>query len=101
MLLALAAIPVLIAVVVKVTADPPQPGQGPPFLDRVTQNGLFVSITGLVVTLPLFLPLTVAVRSEDHPSELQSRGHLVRRLLLEEKNEQRTRQRYNLAAVSH
>ncbi|MGC0143102.1 ABC transporter permease [Pseudactinotalea sp. Z1732] len=65
MLVALAAIPVLIAVVVKVSADPVQPGQGPPFLDRVTQNGLFVSITALVVTIPLFLPLTVGVVAGD------------------------------------
>jgi len=65
MLLALAAIPVLIAVVVRIASDPPAPGQGPPFLDRVTQNGLFVSITGLVVTIPLFLPLTVGVVAGD------------------------------------
>ncbi len=65
MLLALAAIPVLIAVVVRIASDPPAPGQGPPFLDRVTQNGLFVSITGLVVTIPLFLPLAVGVVAGD------------------------------------
>ncbi|MEE6287023.1 ABC transporter permease [Georgenia sp. MJ173] len=65
MLVALAAIPVIIAVVVKVSSTPPGPGQGPPFLDRVTQNGLFVSITGLVVTIPLFLPLTVGVVAGD------------------------------------
>jgi len=81
MLLALAAIPMLIAVVVKVTADPPQPGQGPPFLDRVTQNGLFVSITGLVVTIPLFLPLTVAVVAGDTIAGEASLGTL-RYLLL-------------------
>jgi ABC-2 type transport system permease protein len=65
MLLALAAIPVLIAVAVRLSSSPPGPGEGPPFLDRITQNGLFVSITGLVVTLPLFLPLTVAVVAGD------------------------------------
>lgn len=65
MLAALAAIPVLIAIVVKVSSTAPGPGQGPPFLDRVTQNGLFVSITGLVVTIPLFLPLTVGVVAGD------------------------------------
>src|SRR5690625_6866576 len=31
-----------------------------------------------------------AVRSEEHTSELQSRGHLVCRLLLEKKNKQQT-----------
>jgi ABC-2 type transport system permease protein len=65
MLLALAAIPVLIAVAVRLSSSPPGPGEGPPFLDRIAQNGMFVSVTGLVVTLPLFLPLTVAVVAGD------------------------------------
>jgi ABC-2 type transport system permease protein len=65
MLLALAAIPVLIAVAVRLSSSPPSPGEGPPFLDRITQNGLFVSITALVVTIPLFLPLTVGVVAGD------------------------------------
>lgn len=65
MLLALAAIPVLIAVAVKLSSSPPAPGEGPPFLDRVTQNGLFVAVTALVVSIPLFLPLTVGVVAGD------------------------------------
>ena len=65
MLLALAAIPVLIAVAVRLPSAEPAPGRGPPFLDRVTQNGLFVGITGLVVSIPLFLPLTVGVVAGD------------------------------------
>jgi ABC-2 type transport system permease protein len=65
MLLALAAIPVLIAVAVRLSSATPEPGRGPPFLDRVTQNGLFVGITGLVVSIPLFLPLTVGVVAGD------------------------------------
>lgn len=65
MLLALAAIPVIIAIAVRVASDPPGPGEGPPFLDRITQNGLFVSVTALVVTIPLFLPLTVGVVAGD------------------------------------
>ncbi|MBD8063303.1 ABC transporter permease [Actinomycetaceae bacterium Sa1BUA1] len=81
MLVALAAIPVLIAVVVRIASDPPAPGQGPPFLDRVTQNGLFVSITGLVVTIPLFLPLTVGVVAGDTVAGEASLGTL-RYLLL-------------------
>lgn len=63
MLAALAAIPVLLALVVYVSADPPVSGQGPPFLARITQNGMFTSVTALIVTTPLFLPLTVAVTS--------------------------------------
>jgi ABC-2 type transport system permease protein len=65
MLLALAAIPVLIAVAVRLSSSPPTPGEGPPFLDRVTQNGLFVGVTGLVVSIPLFLPLTIGVVAGD------------------------------------
>nr|WP_264372296.1 ABC transporter permease [Georgenia ruanii] len=65
MLVALAAIPVLIAVAVKLSSTPPGPGEGPPFLDRVTQNGLFVAMTALVVTIPLFLPLTIGVVAGD------------------------------------
>src|SRR5690625_734153 len=40
-----------------------------------------------VIQLPttLLAMVDAAVRSEEHPSELQSRGHLVCRLLLEEK----------------
>src|SRR5690625_3615162 len=34
-------------------------------------------------------PENLLLRSEEHTSELQSRGHLVCRLLLEKKNEQR------------
>jgi ABC-2 type transport system permease protein len=65
MLLALAAIPLLIAVAVRLSSSPPGPGEGPPFLDRITQNGLFVGVTALVVSIPLFLPLTVGVVAGD------------------------------------
>ena len=65
MLAALAAIPLLVAVAVRLSSTPPAPGEGPPFLDRITQNGLFVGITALVVSIPLFLPLTVGVVAGD------------------------------------
>ena len=64
MLLALAAIPVLIAVAVRLSSAVP-PGRGPAFLDRISQNGLFVGITAMVVAVPLFLPLTVGVVAGD------------------------------------
>lgn len=64
MLLALAAIPVLMAVAVRVSSAVP-PGRGPAFLDRITQNGLFVGVTALLVSVPLFLPLTVGVVAGD------------------------------------
>jgi ABC-2 type transport system permease protein len=65
MLLVLAAVPVLIAVAVRLSSNGPTPGRGPAFLDQITQNGLFVSVVGLVVSIPLFLPLTVGVVAGD------------------------------------
>ncbi|AOY71473.1 ABC transporter permease [Paenarthrobacter ureafaciens] len=65
MLLALAAVPILIAVAVKLSSRDVPPGRGPLFLDRVSQNGLFVAFTALVVCVPLFLPLTVGVVAGD------------------------------------
>ena len=64
MLLALAGIPVLIAVAVRLSSSVP-PGRGPAFLDRITQNGLFVAVTAMLVSVPLFLPLTVGVVAGD------------------------------------
>ncbi|WP_306906984.1 ABC transporter permease [Arthrobacter pascens] len=64
MLLALAAIPVLIAVAVRLSSRVPA-GRGPAFLDRITQNGLFVAVTAMLVSVPLFLPLTIGVVAGD------------------------------------
>jgi ABC-2 type transport system permease protein len=64
LLLALAAIPVLVAVAVRISSAVP-PGRGPAFLDRITQNGLFVAFTAMLVSVPLFLPLTVGVVAGD------------------------------------
>ena len=65
LLLVLAGVPVLIAVAVKLSAHPPRPGEGPPFLDRLTQNGLFAAVTGLFIVMPFFLPLAVGVVAGD------------------------------------
>ncbi len=64
MLFALAAIPILIAVAVRISSDVPS-GRGPAFLDRIAQNGLFVGITSMLLAVPLFLPLTVGVVAGD------------------------------------
>ncbi len=64
MLLALAAIPVLIAIAVKLESKDNH-GSGPAFLDRITQNGLFVVLTAMVLCVPVFLPLTVGVAAGD------------------------------------
>src|SRR5690625_5664301 len=47
---------------------------------RYFANSVFVTV----------LTVVAVVRSEEHTSELQSRGHLVCRLLLEKKNEENT-----------
>src|ERR1700730_11500477 len=60
LLLVLAAVPAMLAVAVYLSGGP-QAGNGPTFLDQVTHNGVFAALAGLTVTLPFFLPLTVAV----------------------------------------
>ena len=41
--------------------DVAEPGEGPPFLAAITENGLFLAFTALVASLPVFLPLAVSV----------------------------------------
>ena len=75
MLLALATVPVLVAIAVRVSSGPPS-GRGPVFLDRVAANGLFVAVAGLTLSIPLFLPLTVGVVSGDSIAGEASQGTL-------------------------
>jgi ABC-2 type transport system permease protein len=72
MLAALAAVPILIAVAVRLTGR----GRGPAFLDQITSNGLFVAFTALVVCVPLFLPLTIGVVAGDTIAGEASHGTL-------------------------
>src|SRR5438094_7766789 len=65
LLLVLAVVPVLIAVAVRLSGNGTNPGEGPTFLDQVTHNGVFAALAGLTVTIPVFLPLTVAIVSGD------------------------------------
>jgi ABC-2 type transport system permease protein len=76
MLASLALIPVLIALAVRLTSSRPPSGHGPAFLDQVSQNGLFVSFVGLLVSVPLFLPLTVGVVAGDTIAGEASAGTL-------------------------
>ncbi|TDN93127.1 ABC transporter permease [Microbacterium sp. BK668] len=64
MLAALALIPILLTVAVRI-AGGADPGSGPPFLDQITDNGVFVGLAAVTVALPLFLPLTVSVAAGD------------------------------------
>ncbi|NQX28781.1 ABC transporter permease subunit [Microbacteriaceae bacterium VKM Ac-2854] len=64
LLIALAAIPILLAVAVKLTSGP-STGRGPSFLDQISQNGLFTGFAAITVAIPLFLPLTIGVVAGD------------------------------------
>lgn len=65
LLLVLALVPVLIGVAISVSTGEARPGEGPPFLDRVSGNGFFLAVTGLATVVPFFLPLAVGVVSGD------------------------------------
>src|SRR5690625_6542195 len=58
------------------------------WLVRRSERRLLYAVA--VLTLASFIACVVwmEIRSEEHTSELQSRGHLVCRLLLEKKNEE-------------
>jgi ABC-2 type transport system permease protein len=75
MLAALAAVPILIAVAVRLTSST-RGGRGPAFLDQITQNGLFVGVTALILSIPLFLPLTIGVVAGDTMAGEASHGTL-------------------------
>jgi ABC-2 type transport system permease protein len=62
----LAALPIIIAVAIKVSNPSPQSAaEGPDFFGSVTSNGFFVALAALSAELPLFLPLAVAAISAD------------------------------------
>jgi ABC-2 type transport system permease protein len=62
----LAALPVVIAVAVKVSNPTPQSAAaGPDFFGSIVGNGFFVALAALTAELPLFLPLAVAAISSD------------------------------------
>jgi len=79
MLAALALVPVLIAIAVRLTTD--RDSGGPAFLGDITNNGLFVAFTALTVSIPLFLPLVVGVVSGDTVAGEASHG-TIRYLLV-------------------
>ena len=62
----LAAVPIMIAIVVRVThGGRAGRGGGPAFIGAITDNGLFVGMTALVASIPLFLPLAIGVVAGD------------------------------------
>ena len=61
----LAAVPIIIAIAVKVSTADGDAAGGPRFIAAITENGLFVAFAALTLQLPLFLPLAVATISGD------------------------------------
>ncbi len=59
------ALPVLVAVLLRIADVAPRPGEGPPFLSAVLTNGALYPLAALAIVLPLFLPIAVAVVSGD------------------------------------
>lgn len=63
-LLILASVPLILGISVWYTAPAAEAG-GPPFFSSISQNGMFVAMTALIVQMPLFLPLAAAALSGD------------------------------------
>lgn len=65
-LAALAAVPVVLAVAMKVSApDGRDGGRGPDFFQQILGNGFFVALAALGVELTLFLPIAIAMLAGD------------------------------------
>jgi len=71
----LIAVPVFLALVVYLNGGP-SAGNGPAFLDRATQNAVFMALASLSVTMPFFIPLCVAVVGGDSIAGEASLGTL-------------------------
>ena len=79
MLGVLAAATIAIGVAIEVTNPDPRElsaGEGPPFLAGITDNGIFLALTALVASLPVFLPLAVSVVSGEAIAGEASTGTL-------------------------
>ncbi len=76
MLLALAAVPVLVAIAIRIASGDGGPSRGPSFVAGIAGNGLFVGVASLVLAIPLFLPLTVGVVAGDTIAGEASQGTL-------------------------
>lgn len=61
----LAAVPIIIAVAIRIAGSPAQGTGAPEFLSSITGNGLFVALAALAAEQQLFLPLAVAAIAAD------------------------------------
>jgi ABC-2 type transport system permease protein len=76
MLVALVAVPVLVAVAVRISEGRAEDGRGPALIGAIAGNGLFVGVASLVLAIPLFLPLTIGVVAGDTIAGEASQGTL-------------------------
>lgn len=70
----LAAVPLILAIAVKVTAHNPANGGG--LITSILSNGLFVALAALSLEMPLFLPVAVAAISADSVAGEANQGTL-------------------------
>lgn len=75
LLVVLVAVPVFLALAVYLSGGPAN-GNGPAFVDRVTQNGVFTALAALTVSTPFFIPLAVSVVAGDSVAGEASVGTL-------------------------
>jgi ABC-2 type transport system permease protein len=64
LLTVLALVPVAIVVSLKFSGGPGG-GEGPTFLNQVTNNGVFAALAALTISLPVFLPLAISIVAGD------------------------------------
>jgi ABC-2 type transport system permease protein len=57
----LLAVPLLMTLALRLSADPPRPGEGPPFLANILNNGLYVPVSALAALSFFLLPLVCAM----------------------------------------
>jgi ABC-2 type transport system permease protein len=72
----LAAIPIVIAIAVRLSDPATGSSGGPDFFTSITSNGFFVALAALTMSLPLFLPLAVAAISGDSVASEANVGSL-------------------------
>jgi ABC-2 type transport system permease protein len=77
-LAALAAVPIILAVALKVSAPPSgtDSSHGPDFFGQILGNGFFAALAGLAVELTLFLPIAVAMLAGDSIAGEANQGTL-------------------------
>jgi ABC-2 type transport system permease protein len=79
---AIAGIPAVIVLAIKISPPEPQASQdAPPFLFQIATSGLYAALTGLAVVQPFFLPLATGLFAGDAIAG-ESQGGTLRYLLL-------------------